>query len=82
MSSSISTLTSISTISSPSVSYQTASECTGNHCEDVTEASSPGDHISPSKTSYRDATQLPRELKDRCQIHLEEQTREHLSSYI
>ncbi|KUI55586.1 hypothetical protein VP1G_02978 [Cytospora mali] len=52
--------------------YQTASEGTAGT---VTEPSSPGDagQDHAGKASYRDALDLPRELKLRCQIHLEEQ---------
>ncbi|KUI64553.1 hypothetical protein VM1G_00851 [Cytospora mali] len=51
---------------------QTASEGTAGT---VTEPSSPGDagQDHAGKALYRDALNLPRELKLRCQIHLEEQ---------
>ena len=52
--------------------YQTASEGTA---ATVTEPSSPGEagQDTAGKTPYRDALDLPYELKSRCHIHLEEQ---------
>lgn len=74
-SSALSSLTSRSP--SPPISrYQTAEEGTSSRGEDVTDISSPGDVVDDEdsvKTPYRDALDLPTELKGRCKIHLEEQ---------
>jgi hypothetical protein len=56
--------------------YQTASEGTAGT---VTEPSTPGEAARDraGKAPYRDALDLPHELKGRCKIHLEEQYCEH-----
>lgn len=78
--STLSTLTRTPTpvsVSNGSISrYQTASEGTSGT---VTEPSSPGEAGADlgGKAPYRNALDLPRELKLRCQIHLEEQYCKH-----
>lgn len=79
--STLSELTRTPTPPSNGSNYLTASEGTPGTAS-VTEPSSPsgesrdgsGHH---SKAVYRDASGLPRELKLRCHIHLEEQYCEH-----
>lgn len=67
----------------PSLSYyHTADEGTSSRGEDVTDISSPGEAVDEDysvKTPYRDALDLPRELRLRCHIHLEEQYCRHSS---
>lgn len=78
--SSLSELTRTPTPPSNDSTYLTASEGTPVSAS-VTEPSSPaGDSREGSahpKAVYRDAVGLPRELKLRCHIHLEEQYCEH-----
>lgn len=74
-----SSLSSLSRTPTPYSRYQTADESASTHAdlEDVTDISSPGeaaDHDFGLKAPYRDAQALPDELKQRCQIHIEEQT--------
>lgn len=75
-SSALSTLTRTPTPSPPSI-YHTVDEGASSRGGDVTDMSSPGEAGGEEdfsvKTPYRDALSLPRELKLRCQIHLEEQ---------
>lgn len=74
--STLSELTRTPTPPSNGSNYLTASEGTSGSAS-VTEPSSPaGDSRDDSchpKSVYRDALGLPRELKQRCHIHLEEQ---------
>lgn len=77
-----STLSSLSRTPTPFSRYHTADEGASIPADlgDVTDISSPGeaaDHDFGLRAPYRDASALPDELKDRCQIHLEEQTCEH-----
>jgi hypothetical protein len=78
--SSLSVLTRTPTPPSNGSSYLTASEGTLGSSSG-TEPSSPADDSRHSSCNteavYRDAVALPRELKLRCQIHLEEQYCEH-----
>ena len=78
--STLSELTRTPTPPSNESNYLTASEGTSGSAS-VTEPSSPadesGDDSCHPKAIYRDALGLPRELKLRCHIHLEEQTCEH-----
>lgn len=79
--STLSELTRTPTPPSNESNYLTASEGTSASAS-ITEPSSPaGDSSEGSahpKAVYRDAVGLPRELKLRCHIHLEEQYCEHL----
>ncbi|KAI3399383.1 hypothetical protein diail_7110 [Diaporthe ilicicola] len=74
--STLSELTRTPTPPSNESTYRTASEGTRGSAS-VTEPSSPAgeskDDAGCDKAAYRDALGLPRELKLRCQIHLEEQ---------
>lgn len=79
--SSLSELTRTPTPPSNESNYRTASEGTVGSAS-VTEPSSPAgepkdDSAHHDKTAYRDALGLPRVLRRRCQIHLEEQCCEH-----
>ena len=75
-------LTTLPSISTPE-SYFTAQGSPSNpsnrsnshqsNAADETALSSPVDDHAPEKLSYRDAAQLPHELRSHCQIHLEEQ---------
>ena len=68
----MSTLSPLSTLTSPTPSWHTATAGSpASNIEEGTTPSSPGDPV-PSP-SYRDARLLPRELKEHCQIYLEEQ---------
>lgn len=80
-----SSLSALSRTPTPFSRYQTADEGTegaSNPAEDVTDISSPGDADAGAgadddfglRAPYHDAQGLPRELKNRVQIHLEEQT--------
>lgn len=62
-------ISTLSNISSPS-SFYTAKATSPPGAGDVTNISSPDE--APVKLSYRDARQVPHELKEHCQIHLEE----------
>lgn len=81
LSSSLTTLPSISTPESyftaqgsPSdPSNRSNSNSHQSNAADETTLSSPVDDHVPEKLSYRDAAQLPHELRSHCQIHLEEQ---------
>lgn len=75
-SSALSTLSALTRTPSPVSRYHTADEGTSSRGEDVTDISSPGEAADEDhgvQTPYRDALDLPRELRLRCQIHLEEQ---------
>lgn len=66
-------LTTLASISTPE-SYYTARGSPSN-AADETSPSSPLEEHPPEeqRPCYRDAVQLPHELKSHCQIHLEEQ---------
>ncbi|KAK4039980.1 hypothetical protein C8A01DRAFT_36030 [Parachaetomium inaequale] len=64
-------LTTLGSISTPR-SFHTARGSPSNGADD-TMLSSPVDDPQPEEPTYRDAVQLPHELKSHCQIHLEEQ---------
>lgn len=74
--STLSELTRTPTPPSNGSDYRTASEGTAASAS-VTEPSSPADDSKDDaahhRAAYRDALGLPRELRLRCQIHLEEQ---------
>lgn len=81
-----SSLSSLSRTPTPFSRYQTADEGASIRAdlEDVTDISSPGeaaDHDFGLKAPYRNARALPEELKNRCQIHIEEQTCEQCPLY-
>jgi hypothetical protein len=65
-------LTTLGSISTPE-SYYTARD--SSNAADETTITSPGaeDDEVPQTFGYREAIQLPHELKSHCQIHLEEQ---------
>ncbi|KAL2260215.1 hypothetical protein VTK26DRAFT_5865 [Humicola hyalothermophila] len=64
-------LTTLGTISTPD-SFYTARD-SSSIAADETSLSSPVEPPEDEEPRYRDAVQLPRELKSHCQIHLEEQ---------
>ncbi|AEO58029.1 hypothetical protein MYCTH_2304989 [Thermothelomyces thermophilus ATCC 42464] len=64
-------LTTLGSISTPE-SFFTARNSPSN-AADETVLSSPVDDPPQQEQAYRDAVQLPRELRQHCQIHLEEQ---------
>jgi hypothetical protein len=64
-------LTTLGSISTPD-SYYTARDSPSNAAYDTT-LSSPGEEPPEEELAYRDAVQLPHELKSHCQIHMEEQ---------
>lgn len=72
-----STLSSFSRTPTPVSKSRATDEGVSNPAGYVTDISSPGDageDDSDTAFMYREATDLPRELKLRCQIHLEERT--------
>lgn len=72
--STLSDLTRTPTPPSNRSNYLTASEGTsGTATEPSSPAGEPCDDSGRHKAAYRAATDLPRELKARCHIHLEEQ---------
>lgn len=64
-------LTTLTNISTPT-SFYTARNSPSNAADD-TGLSSPVEEPLADELPYRDAAQLPHELKSHCQIHLEEQ---------
>lgn len=64
-------LTTLASISTPD-SYHTARDSPSNAAYDTT-LSSPLEEPDEEGPRYRDAVQLPHELRSHCQIHMEEQ---------
>ncbi|KAK4249914.1 hypothetical protein C7999DRAFT_12310 [Corynascus novoguineensis] len=65
-------LTTLGSISTPE-SFYTARNSPSNAADETALSSSPDDDPPKQRSTCRDAVQLPRELRQHCQIHLEEQ---------